>query len=139
MESKEIKKFQKEFDLGTILTITTNRLFTNMEDVYEILNYLTGDTIYTHQIPRVIPIAKTYVLSLYPELTGVGDTVEINSFDDVKAFINEQKKVFGDELPLSPMGKTDGYSYVDPIEEVIDMTPEKVKKVLVLKPTKKTK
>ena len=131
MENKEINKIQKEFDLGAILNITTKRLFTSMEDVYEVLNYLTGDSIYTHQLPRVMPIAKAYVLSLHPELTGVGDTVEINSFDDAKAFINEQKKVFGNKLPLSPMGKTDGYSYVDPIEEAIDMTSEKInKKVL---------
>lgn len=138
MEKKEINKIQKEFDLGSILNITTKRLFTSMEDVYEVLNYLTGDSIYTHQLPRVMPIAKTYVLSLYPELTGVGDTVEINSFDDAKAFINEQKKVFGNKLPLSPMGKTDEYSYVDPIEEAIDMTSGKTNKK-VLKPSKNTK
>lgn len=138
MENKKINKIQKEFDLGVILNITTMRLFTNMEDVYEILNYLTGDNIYTHQIPRVMSIAKTYILSLYPELTGVGNTVEINSFDDAKVFINEQKKVFGNKLSLSPMEKTDGYSYVDPIKEAIDMTSRKInEKVLVLKPTKK--
>ena len=138
MENKEINKIQKEFDLGAILNITTKRLFTSMEDVYEVLNYLTGDSIYTHQIPRVMPIAKAYVLSLHPELTGVGDTVEINSFDAAKSFINEQKKVFGNKLPLSPMGKTDGYSYVDPIEEVIDITSGKTNKK-VLKPSKNTK
>lgn len=75
MKNKEINKIQKEFNLGAILNITTNRLFTNLEDVYEVLNYLTGDSVYTHQIPRVMPIAKAYILSLYPELTGVGDTV----------------------------------------------------------------
>ena len=138
MENKEINKIQKEFDLGAILNITTKRLFTSMEDVYEVLNYLTGDSIYTHQLSRVMPIAKAYVLSLHPELTGVGDTVEINSFDDAKAFIKEQKKVFGNKLPLSPMGKTDGYSYVDPIEEAIDMTSEKTNKIVLI-PSKNTK
>ena len=138
MENKEINKIQKEFDLGAILNITTKRLFTSMEDVYEVLNYLTGDSIYTHQLPRVMPLAKAYVLSLYPELTGVGDTVEINSFDDAKAFIKEQKKVFGNKLPLSPMEKNDGYSYVDPIEEAIDMTSEKTNKIVLI-PSKNTK
>lgn len=138
MENKEVNKIQKEFDLGAILNITTKRLFTSMEDVYEVLNYLTGDSICSHQIPRVMPIAKTYILSLHPELTGVGDTVEINSFDDAKAFINKQKKVFGNKLLLSPMGKTDGYSYVDSIEEAVDMTSGKTNKK-VLKPYKNTK
>lgn len=48
MKNKEINKIQKEFNLGAILNITTNRLFTNLEDVYEVLNYLTGDSVYTH-------------------------------------------------------------------------------------------
>ena len=53
MENQEM---QRDFDLGAILNITTSRLFTNMDDVYEVLDYLTGDSIYTHQIPRVTKI-----------------------------------------------------------------------------------
>ena len=116
------QEMQKEFDLGAVLNITTSRLFTSMDDVYEVLNYLTGDDIYTHQIPRVMDVAKPYVLSLHPELKGVGDNVEIHSFEDAKAFVDEQKKIFGEKLPLKPMAKTDGYSYVDPIEEAIKRT-----------------
>ena len=56
MENIEIAP--KMFDLGAILNITTGRLFTNMDDVYEVLNYLTGDDICTHQIPRVMKAAK---------------------------------------------------------------------------------
>ena len=119
MENQEM---QRDFDLGAVLNITTSRLFTSMDDVSEVLNYLTGDSIYTHQIPRVMDAAKPYVLSLHPELKGVGDDVEIHSFEDAKAFVDEQKKVFGDKLPLKPMSKTDGYSYVDPIEESVEMT-----------------
>ena len=119
MESQETQRY---FDLGAVLNITTSRLFTNMEDVYEVLNYLTGDNIYTHQFPRVMEVVKPYVLSLHPELKGVGEKVEIHSFEDAKAFVDEQKKVFGDKLPLKPMSKTDGYSYVDPIEEAVEMT-----------------
>lgn len=121
MEKQEMNKIQKDFDLGAILNITTSRLFTSIEDIVEVLSYLTGDSIYIHQIPRVMEAAKPYVLSLYPELKGVGDDVIINSFEDVKAFIDEQKKIFGEKLPLKPMSKTDGYSYVNPIEEAIEI------------------
>ena len=92
-----------------------------MDDVYEILNYLTGDSIFTHQIPRVMNAVKPYVLSLHPELKGVGVDVVINSFEDAKTFVDEQKKIYGDILSLTPMSKTDGYSYVDPIEEAIEI------------------
>ena len=121
MENTGIEKNSKQFDLGAILNITTSRLFTNMDDVYEILNYLTGDSIFIHQIPRVMDAAKPYVLSLHPELEGVGVGVAINSFEDAKAFVNEQKKIYGNKLSLTPMSKTDGYSHVDPIEEAIEI------------------
>ncbi len=124
MENQEM---QRDFDLGAILNITTSRLFTNMDDVYEVLDYLTGDSIYTHQIPRVMDAAQPYVLSLHPELKGVGDNVEINSFEDAKAFVDEQKKIFGEKLSLKPMSKTDGYSYVDPMEEVDEIHSKKTR------------
>lgn len=121
MENTEIEKNSKQFDLGAILNITTGILFTSMDDVYEVLNYLTGDSIFIHQIPRVMDAAKPYVLSLHPELEGVGAGVAINSFEDAKAFVDEQKKIYGNKLSLTPMSKTDGYSHVDPIEEAIEI------------------
>lgn len=121
MENTEMGKNSKQFDLGAILNITTGILFTSMDDVYEVLNYLTGDSIFIHQIPRVMDAAKPYVLSLHPELEGVGVGVAINSFEDAKAFVDEQKKIYGNKLSLTPMSKTDGYSHVDPIEEAIEI------------------
>ena len=137
---EQLKSFGVESDIAYVISYLTTETDVAMKYIEDgkVLNYLTGDSVYTHQIPRVMPIAKSYILSLYPELTGVGDTVEINSFDDAKAFISEQKKVFGNKLPLSPMGKTDGYSHVDPIEEAVDMISEKTNKK-VLKPYKNTK
>jgi len=121
MENTGIEKNFKEFDLGAILNITTSRLFTNMDDVYEVLNYLTGDSLFTHQLPRVMETAKPYVLSLYPQLEGVGVDVVINSFEEAKAFIDEQKKIYGDKLPLTPMSKIDDYSHIASLEESIQI------------------
>ncbi len=36
---------ERNFDLGTVLTITSGRLFTNLDNVYDILNYLSNDKI----------------------------------------------------------------------------------------------
>jgi len=121
MENTGIEKNSKQFDLGAILNITTSRLFTNMDDVYEVLNYLTGDSLFTHQLPRVMETAKPYVLSLYPQLEGVGVDVVINSFEEAKAFIDEQKKIYGDKLPLTPMSKIDDYSHIASMEESIQI------------------
>ena len=65
--------------------------------------------------------------SIYPELKGVGEDVEINSFDEAKAFIDEQKKLFGEKLALRPMTKEDGYSHIDPEIEAIEMMKGKTR------------
>lgn len=104
----------KQFDLGTILTITSAefRLFTEIENVYKILAYLMEKNIYTDQISKAHEIARPYVLSLYPNLEGVGDDVVIESYEDLDNFLTEQKKIFGETLALSPIPK--GYSYIEP-------------------------
>lgn len=96
---------EKVFDLGTVLTITSGRLFTDMYNVYYILNHLSNDRIYTHQIPQVMEIARLYVLERYPQLDGVGNDIVISSEQDIKAFIDEQKGVYGDSFALSSMNE----------------------------------
>ena len=122
MESQGMDKGQKNIDLGVILSITTHRLYGELDDYYEALRYLTGDPIWSHQIGRVCEQVKPYILSLYPQLEGVGSNEKFNSEEEVFAFVKSQKDVFGDSLPLSPMPKSDGYSYVDPIEEFTEMS-----------------
>ena len=111
---------ERNFDLGTVLTITSGRLFTSMDNVYDILNYLSNDKIYTHQIPRVMKIAQSHVLGRYPQLDGVGKDAVINSEQDVKTFIDEQKGIYVDSFGLSPMFD-EMYQHIDPIEEAVDM------------------
>lgn len=111
---------ERNFDLGTVLTITSGRLFTDMDNVYDILNYLSNDEIYTHQIPRVMKAAQSHVLGRYPQLDGVGKEVVINNEQDVKTFIHEQKEIYGDSFGLSPMSE-EMCQHIDPIEEAINM------------------
>ena len=119
---------QQEFDLGTILTITTAkfRLFTEIENVYKILDYLTESTHLTHELPSTHEIARPYILSLYPNLEGVGDDVVIESYEDLENFLTEQKKIFGETLALSPIPK--GYSYIEPTSGLKDTPKSKKKK-----------
>lgn len=96
----------KLFDLGTVLSITTQRLFANIDDIDELLDFLTGVGTLSPDLSLTVDSAKFYVLSRYPQLKGVGDDVEIRSYEDAKAFVEQQKRVYGDKLPLSPMPKT---------------------------------
>ena len=117
---------ERTFDLGSVLTVTTGRLFTEMDNVYDILNYLSNDNIFTHQIPRVMKAAQPYVLARYPQLEGVGQDVVINGWEDVKTFLDSQKAVLGDSFALSPMPR-EMCEHIDPIEEAIEIRSGKTR------------
>lgn len=56
------------FDVATVLSVTTGRLLCEMDGIYEILNFMTGDTLYTHQLPRASRECEPSMLAQYPTL-----------------------------------------------------------------------
>jgi hypothetical protein len=60
----------KEFSLGDVLSITTGRLLSerHMDGVYDILNWMTGDNLYTHQLPRDGKACEPWLIEQYPQL-----------------------------------------------------------------------
>ena len=117
---------ERNFDLGTVLSITTGRVFTEFGNIYKILNYLSRDNLFTNQLPRVAEIAQPYILTRYPQLNGVGKDVIINSQADVETFLNSQKKVLGDSFALSPMPE-EMCEHINPIKEAEQMILSRTK------------
>lgn len=64
----------KQFHLGDILSITTDRLVSNrhMDGIYDILSYMTDDNLFTHQLPRASDECKPALLEQHPQLADVG-------------------------------------------------------------------
>lgn len=56
------------FSLAQMLSITTSRLCCDMGGVYEILNHITGDNLFTHVLPRACRFAAPLLLKDHPEL-----------------------------------------------------------------------
>lgn len=108
----------RDFPLGDILSVTTGRLLSRdgMDGIYRILAYLTGDEIYTHQIPAAIDATHLGVLSQHPQLVGVTPVTNAD-LDDVGTWLTVQEQRFGASLPLSPV---EGWGVHDPIRELVD-------------------
>ncbi len=60
----------KLFPVATVLTVTTGRLLCEMGSVYEILNFMTGDDLFTHQLPRASKECEPWIAAQYPTLMG---------------------------------------------------------------------
>ncbi len=58
----------KTFTLAQVLSITTERLCCDIGGIYEILNHITGDDLYTHVLPRAGKFAKPLLLQQFPQI-----------------------------------------------------------------------
>lgn len=139
----------KQFHISDILSVTTGRLVSSrhMDGIYELLNFLTGDTLFTHQLPRAMRECEPWLRSqfpyLFPEhppvkkcLDGLDAMMKIdgNSRVDrartcaefVVAVQREAKfpELLPDELPVYEMGEK-MHIHIDPIEEAKAMVGDK--------------
>jgi hypothetical protein len=108
----------KNFDLGTVLSITTGILLTDIGNVYEILDYMTDDQLFTHQLPRVGREMEPILLEQFPQLKGI-DTKNIDE-NNWKEFLDSQIAIYGNSFVVIPVDKSK-QNHVDPLQEMTDM------------------
>jgi hypothetical protein len=112
---------KKSFALGDILSITTGRLVStrHMEGVYEILNFMTGANLFTHQLPAASRECEPELLKQFPQLGSIKEP-NFGDPDEVPAWLQDQKRLFGETLEVEPFAKIDS-SYSDPIGDAVKM------------------
>ena len=110
----------RNFHIGDILSITTRRLVSPdlIDGVYRILNYMTGDNLFTHQIPRVCKECAPELLRQHPHLAEVD--ASIVTAENCKDWLAEQVAKYGEELPVQRM-KEEDHKRIDPRSELADM------------------
>ena len=121
------------FALGDILSITSGQLVSrdHMDGSYRILNFMTGDDLMTHQIPRAMRECEDPLAAQHPQLVGVrlpdGYLDGLSDPEELKGavygWLDEQEALFGAELPVEPMGP-EHHTSIDPIAELRMMRPD---------------
>jgi hypothetical protein len=147
--SRETKKFH----IGDVLSITTGLLVSpdHIGGVYKILNYMTRDSLFTHQLGRASDECKPYLLKQFPwlasdEFQGVVDKLK-NSLSNNKSSEGEmanktashivdrwlKKQVIpttGEFVEVEPLPSDTRYEHKEPIAELVKMAGKK--KVIVV-------
>lgn len=116
---------RRDFHIGDILSITTSRLVSprHIEGVYDILNYMTGDDLMTHQLPIASEQCKPHLLQQHPQLEEV-DASEVNE-KNWKKWLGQQATKYGQEIPVEPLPLRSRVVR-DPIQELREMVgPDK--------------
>jgi hypothetical protein len=130
----------KTFHLGDILSITTSRLVSprHIDGVYDILNWMTGDNLFTHQLPRASEECEGPLLAQHPDLANV---VVPDSFgetaDEAKAAVDrwlaEQIAVYGETREVAPLAAVD-HTAIDPLTEMQSMIRPDTEIIAVVAP-----
>lgn len=113
----------RTFHLGDILTITTGRLVTprHMDGVYDILNFMTGDNLFTHQLPRACDECQGPMLAQHPDLAGI-EVPDLDGEAEVVAWLAVQVDRFGETREVAPLA-ADEHTHIDPLTEIRKMAP----------------
>lgn len=114
----------RSFHLGDVLSVTTGRFLApgGIDAVQKLLDFMTGDSVFTHQIPRVVSECEPRLLEQHPQLRDL----DVPEFDGdraaVDAWLAEQVARFGEHLTVSPLDPAD-HTRIDPITEMRQIAP----------------
>lgn len=107
---------KKTFNIEVVLSAVTGKLLCSIGEVYEILNFLTGDNLFTHQLPRAGRVCRIPVFKEHPFLKDI-DVSDINT-DNWKEKLEAIKAKHPHEIELSPVPN---WTHINPIDEAVDM------------------
>lgn len=120
-----------KFPIAQILSAGTGRLCCPMADLYFIYNFLTGDNLYTHQLPRAFKVCQPWMQQQCPWLAQVDESG--CSPETWRAWLADLTERFGAEHELQPLPASVWQSQ-DPIAELIALVGPG--KVIVVAPEK---
>lgn len=112
------------FGLGAILTVTTDRMLArDIGDIYELLNFMTGDNLFTHQLPRAAGECKPALMEQHPRLADIA-VPELPDADAYMTYLAGLEDTYDAELAVIPLAG-DAHKRINPLTELADMVPGK--------------
>ena len=112
------------FTHGQVLSVTTDKLLCEIGGVYEILNYMTDDNLFTHQLPRASRECAPHLKKQFPQLAAINaDTV---NRDNWAVWLHDQVLEHGNEFAVEKLPKY-AHEFIDPMSELAEKVhPSKI-------------
>lgn len=126
----------RTFPLGHVLSITTGRLVSETDPpiggVYDILNWMTNDNLYTHQLPRAMGECQPWLCRFFPELPSRQNGGD--KFDGEngrwRQWLAEQIATHGASRDV-PRIAPDDHARRDPVSELFQLVDDPTKIIVV--------
>jgi hypothetical protein len=98
-----------------------------MDGIYDILNWMTGDNLFTHQLPRAMDECRGPLLAQHPDLAAVEVPESFSAGREaareaVAAWLLVQVAVYGETRPVAPLSEAD-HTRINPLAEIQIVAP----------------
>lgn len=113
----------RSFHLGDILSVATGCLVSprHIDGVYDLCNFMTGDNLFTHQLPRAANECGPEIFRQHPDLKNI----TVPSFDgeaEVWAWLAAVTAEYGEHRDIAPLAEGD-HTRINPLDELALMRP----------------
>lgn len=116
----------KEFPTEKVISAIAGTLICEMGGVYEVLNWMSGDSLFTHQLPRVSREARAAMLAHVPSFSRIVDEAEQVNSDNWKEWRDRWVDRYGPTMAVPKMN-SDQHERIDPISELAEKVhPSKI-------------
>jgi hypothetical protein len=107
---------ENPFTLGQVLSIVTTRLMCDMSGVYAILNHMTGQSLFTHQLLLAKDKCEPVLQAAFPSLAAID--LSVVTRENWATVLDDLARTHGNAFEVPTL---EGWVYSDPIESAIDM------------------
>jgi hypothetical protein len=118
----------KLFPVDAVMSTVTGILVSQggIGCVYEVLNWMTGESVYTHQIPRISREAVPVMLSLYPDMQAAIDEADQVNGDNWRDWLATWTGRYGAEIAVPVMNIAE-HERIDALSELAEVVhPDRI-------------
>lgn len=112
----------KEFATADVLSCVTGRLMGDIGGVYEVLGWMTGESLFTHQLPRVGREARPVLIAKHPNLQQAVDEAEQVTTENFRVWRDTWIDRYGPTIAVPKMTTTQ-HERIDPLSELAEKVP----------------
>ncbi len=116
----------KAFPTVDVLSTITGRLMGGIGGVYQVLNWMTGESVFTHQLPRIGREAVPVLLALHSTLQQALDECDQVTPENYEEWRDRWLDRYGPEIAV-PKFTADDHEYRSPLSELAESVhPSKI-------------
>ncbi|WP_405375908.1 MULTISPECIES: hypothetical protein [unclassified Microbacterium] len=113
----------RDFHIGDVISVATGTLVAlrHMEAVYDLCDFMTGDSLMTHQLPRASRECEPSLREQHPDLTSE-PIPPIASREDADEWLTSLYAKYGETVTVRALDPAD-HTSIDPITEIGMVAP----------------